>query len=202
MNTALEKLPWNLRIFWKNLISRLIPSLIYLTLFQFIVIPYTANTVNHSIIHFINFFSIFFLFAIYLNPFSILSPHSADYIRHLYFQRADILIESDYHYLFIKCHKACRDLRFNIVEISETLGYIEAYRDPNLATPTGSLRIKVEVKKLRNTESSFAINLDFLTKISISKRSKFTNRFINQLINNPTDAQDKPKMDVSADVLD
>lgn len=197
----LEKIPWNLRINWKNLLFKLIPSLIYLALYQFVVIPYTS-TVNPTLIHVIYFFSIVFLFGIYLNPLSIFLFQNTYYIRYLYFKYADIFIDSDYHYLFNKCYKVCTDLRFDIVEVSETLGYIEANRRRNLAVQTGDLRIKVKVKKLERSVSSYEINLDFLTNISISKRSGFTNSFINQLLNNPKDAQDKPKTDMSADVFD
>lgn len=112
--------------------------------------------------------------------------------RYVLFKDIEILIESDYSYLFNKCLEGLKNLGTQIVEVNSDAHFLEACVFPFWGT---SWDIKIEVKAVKDRDNCFDLQVELTENdarkplIEISnfseKRSKIINQFINQVINKP-----------------
>jgi hypothetical protein len=128
---------------------------------------------------------------------------SADQARYFLFKDIDIVIEANYHYVFNKCHETLKSLRFQIVEVDESVGCLEAYSIPFLGY---ARQIRVKIEKVINSESAYMLKMSIVRlvnqRVDLAVSSKFANRFINKLINKDKNADGKTasKVNVPTDV--
>ncbi len=75
------------------------------------------------------------------------------------------------------------------------MGFLEAYKNTGFGSQAGKILVKIE--RLENVESSYRVTLNFVKlpkhKEDLRQSSKITNRFIDQLIRKPKDADSKSK---------
>jgi hypothetical protein len=107
--------------------------------------------------------------------------------RYILFKDIEILIESDYSYLFNKCLEGLRNLGTQIVEINSDAHLLEASKYSFWRTPGN---INIEIKAVKDRDNCFSLQIE-ITGLQVEMRSKIINRFINQVINKPKNSRNE-----------
>ncbi len=161
----------------------------------------TINSIQSNIIVLL-FFIVCFIYFSYIIYFSIIRFTCKKAImekvynqRYLLFKDADIIVTSDYEYLFKKCHEALKRMNFSIAELDKNKAFIEIYHPGLLWRSAGHTTI--HVTSVENIQNTYLIKVKFTTlpkhKENFSRNSLITNRFINELITRPKDGDDNSK---------
>jgi len=146
---------------------------------------YYISILENRVSQYMIFLTLIYLIYIWFS-WSIFRYKSAYEARYFLFTHAEIVVESDFNYLFNKCHEVLRSMKFNIVEVNEHEGVLEAQRNESKGET-----IKVHIEKVENSNSSYYVKLIFVVKdrekdpTRYAPHSYFTNRFINKLISLP-----------------
>ncbi len=164
----------------------------------------SSNTISNiqSTILTLIFFAICFIYTSYIIYFlRIRLMYSKNIMEKVYNQRyslfkdAEIIVTSDYEYLFQKCHEALKRMNFSIAELDKNKAFIEIYHQGLLWRSAGHTTI--HITSIENTPNTYVIKVKFTTlpknKENFSRNSLITNRFINELITRPKDGDDKSK---------
>lgn len=135
--------------------------------------------------------------AIFLNSYKYIFKNAHE-ARFYLFKDIDIIIESDYHYLINRCLETFRSLNYQVAEIDEKEGSIEASQ---LSTRS---QTKIRIELVENTKKTYILRLEFIEPKDFERRSKLINRFINRLISKRKgkDQKAESKPDLSFDVGD
>ena len=119
--------------------------------------------------------------------------------RYNWFEKAEIIIQAEYDYLFNKCHETLRNMHFKVIEVDERGGTIQAtylpkflFIIPIVSWHNGWL-ITVQLKEVENSENSYSVELEIKSKSSGFFKSKTINRFMNLLISRPKRQLSEPK---------
>ena len=173
-------------------------------LIYFDIIGGSPNTINNnrSTIITLIFFGICFIYISYIIYFlKIRFMHEKAVMERVYHQRyslfkdAEIIVTSDYEYLFKKCHEALKRMNFSIAELDKNKAFVEIYHQGLLWRSAGHTTI--QITSVENTPNTYVIKVKFTTlpknKENFSRNSLITNRFINELITRPKDGDDKSK---------
>ena len=179
-------------------------SLVVFLLIYFDIIGSSPNTINNnrSIIITLIFFAVCFIYISYIIYFlRIRFMHEKSIMEKVYnhryslFKDAEIIVTSDYEYLFKKCHEALKRMNFSIAELDKNKAFIEIYHQGLLWRSAGHTTI--HITSIENTPNTYVIKVQFTTfpkhKENFSRNSLITNRFINELITRPKDGDDKSK---------
>lgn len=103
---------------------------------------------------------------------------TADNANYFVFKDTLILIESNYHYLFNKCHETLRSMNLKIVKVDESAGTLEALQGRRLIRDFAKLR--VQINKVEGSESVYVIGLN----VDITKGKSMMIYFIALLLIN------------------
>ena len=190
----------NPELFILSLVGLVLFLLIYFDIIGSKFSPNINN--NQSTIINLLFFIICFVYISYIIYFlRIKFMHEKAIMEKVYNQRyslfkdADIIVTSDYEYLFKKCHEALKRMNFSIAELDKNKGFIEIYHQGLLWRSAGHTTI--HITSIENTPNMYVIKVKFTTlpknKENFSRNSLITNRFINELITRPKHGDDKSK---------
>jgi len=108
--------------------------------------------------------------------------------KFFFFEKVIIILEADFHYLFNKSHETLRSMKFEILNVDEGNGSLDAFRifiRSPLITRHSTRRvqlIQLRIDNVGNSGNDYKIILEFLNPIGIPERSSITNQFINRLI--------------------
>ena len=191
----------NSALFILSLVILPVTLLIY---FDIIGSTFSSTTINNnqSIIITLILFAICFIYISYIIYYlGIRFMREKAVMERVYNQRyslfkdAEIIVTSDYEYLFKKCHEALKRMNFSIAELDKNKAFIEIYHQGLLWRSAGHTTI--HITSVENTPNTYVIKVQFTTfpkhKENFSRNSLITNRFINELITRPKDGDDKSK---------
>src|SRR6266567_8242377 len=191
----------NSALFILSLVILPVTLLIY---FDIIGSTFSTNTIsnNQSTIITLILFTICFIYISYIVYFlSVRFMREKAVMERVYNQRyslfkdAEIIVTSDYEYLFKKCHEVLKRMNFSIAELDKNKAFIEIYHQGLLWRTAGHTTI--HITSVENTPNTYVIKVKFTTlpknKENFSRNSLITNRFINELITRPKDGDDKSK---------
>ncbi len=198
---AWKKARANPELFILSLVSLPVTLLVF---FYIIGSMNSSNTINsiQSYIIVLLFFIIYFVYISYIVYFlSIRFMREKAIMEKVYNQRyslfkdAEIIVTSEYEYLFKKCHEVLKRMNFSIAELDKNKSFIEIYHQGLLWRSAGHTTI--HITSVENTPNTYVIKVKFTTlpknKENFSRNSLITNRFINELITRPKDGDDKSK---------
>ena len=124
--------------------------------------------------------------------------HSANQGRYAIFKEAQILIKSDYLYLFNKCHEILKVMGTQVIEVDNYTHFLEAFTPGTILNRARSIEVRVQAIEGKEgiysvlVKASPYVKRENKDQISVSSvgSSKVVNRFINHLIST-TDGADK-----------
>jgi hypothetical protein len=197
---------------WKKLKSKNSSNFIIIICVLIFVVPileftgifgiYTAKHYSAlDIIVFLLLIANIILAIIYIRLFRnsyMFRSHSANQGRYAIFKEAQILIKSDYLYLFNKCHEILKVMGTQVIEVDNYTHFLEAFTPGTILNRARSIEVRVQAIEGKEgiysvlVKASPYVKRENKDQISVSSvgSSKVVNRFINHLIST-TDGADK-----------
>ncbi len=140
---------------------------------------------------------------LYINSY-LFRCHNADQGRYAIFKEAWVLIESNYLYLFNKCHEILKVMGTQVIEADFYAQRLEAFTPGSFFSPARC--IEIQIQAMEGKEGLYSVLLraaPFVhrenkeeTSVSSIQSSRVINRFINQLISTTEVSDKKPQKEM------
>ena len=210
----IKRLPIEDQIWKKIKTKNLLKLIMYIILLIFIapileaiIFASSINTEVLNVIYFLFFCANILLAIIYIILFRnsyIFRCRSAYQGRYAIFKEAQILIESDYRYLFNKCHEVLKIMGAQVIEVNFDAQLIDAFIPGTLFSRARSIVVRIQA--LEGKEGLYSVlgkaspfvkreNKDQIS-VSSEASSQVINRFINQLLSTTGSTKKKTKKEI------
>ncbi len=129
---------------------------------------------------------------------------NANEARYFFFKEIHILIETDYIYLFNKCHEILREMGTQVIEINIYAHLLEAFFPGTIFSRARRIEIQIEAVEGKDRLYSIQVKVSPYAhhkkkgqvSVSSEESSKVINRFINHLISTTAGADKKTQKEI------
>lgn len=176
-------------LFILSIIAAIIPTII---IYNFLKLSPLESGNWGTVIWTIDIFLYLLAITLYIIRYknSFIRRATPDQASYFVFSEVEILVESEYKYLFDKCHEALRVLGNQLSKVDFENKYLVAYKPSKIFSHFESITVQIEA--LTNKDKCFHIQVTVTPSTSDKKKdkisdgseesSKIVNQFINYLI--------------------